>query len=385
MSFLDEDIFTTPGYDEAFSRARMETPVYYDEKHDRWMLFRYDDIAKAYSDKRFSSRFGTIVGGSINDSGDSASNRMLICSDAPHHARLRKSHMPLFDNSSIAIAETSTRRMISAAGDSFLNGNSTDYLHAVLHKLPLAFFSQAYGIDIDSSERLLELSEKLIGYADPLVGDPAAPASQRAVVHLELLTKVIDSFPNRTELPPKFFSTSNAASLTDEEYWFNFLNIFVGGSDTTPYTAAAMTEFLMASDAAAHRQLYVSNRAGYLSEVFRWTSTNAYVQRRLLADVEIDGTYIPAGSYVVLWNYSANFDETYFSATFAPGEESPVPHLAFGRGAHRCIGAQVSSMEIAVYLDWYFDKMGSLGSGATFTPLRSAFMRGYSSVRLELK
>lgn len=390
-SLLDETTFVTDGFDEVFARHRRDNPVARDEKYGRWMLFRYDDVRQAYLDQRLSSKDGTIVGGSLNGESDSASNKMLICSDDPSHQRLRSIHSPLFFRAMLKAADTATRQRLADASEGFASGGGGDLLSAVLQELPVSFLSLAYGIDPAAAARLIHLSERLIGYADPRIGDVDRPAARRAQAHLELLTEIMRLSARSgtaTACPVAPAGSSAVAEikgqLPQDEFLYNFLNVTVGGNDTTPYTAASITEHVLEHDADRLAEQYARDRRGFLAEVFRWTSTNAYVQRRALCDLEIGGQRIRQGEFVVLWNHSANFDEAYFGEAFAPQTPHPRPHLSFGVGAHRCIGAQVAAVEIECYLDWLFPRAGAMTLPGPFERLHSTFMRGFTSAEVRM-
>ena len=387
-SLLEETTFVTDGYDEVFVRHRRDDPVARDEKYGRWMLFRYDDVRQAYLDPRLSSKDGTIIGGSLNGESDSASNRMLICSDDPSHQRLRKIHSPLFFRSMLKAADTATRKRLDAASEGFESDGGGDLLSAVLQELPVSFLSLAYGIEAADAARLIHLSERLIGYADPRIGDVKRPAARRAQAHLELLTEIMKLSARGTPTPQAPTNGPSIAEIREQlqqdEFLYNFLNVTVGGNDTTPYTAASITEYVLGHDVSRLAEQYERDRKGFLAEVFRWTSTNAYVQRRALCDLEIGGHEIKQGEFVVLWNYSANFDETYFGAGFTPETPDPRPHLSFGVGAHRCIGAQVAAVEIECYLDWLFPRAAAMTLPGPFERLHSTFMRGFTSAEVRM-
>ncbi|MBE1488185.1 cytochrome P450 [Plantactinospora soyae] len=73
--------------------------------------------------------------------------------------------------------------------------------------------------------------------------------------------------------------------------------------------------------------------------------------RRVAArDTELAGTAVPEGTSVVLWLARAGRDPEVVAEPerFSPGQRGSRRHLAFGAGAHRCVGAQLSRMEAAV-------------------------------------
>jgi cytochrome P450 len=72
--------------------------------------------------------------------------------------------------------------------------------------------------------------------------------------------------------------------------------------------------------------------------------------RRIAAfDTALGSFPVPEGRSVILWLARAGAEVA--GPEFAPGTRGSRRHLAFGAGAHRCVGAQLSRMEAAVVIN----------------------------------
>jgi cytochrome P450 len=67
-------------------------------------------------------------------------------------------------------------------------------------------------------------------------------------------------------------------------------------------------------------------------------------------DAELGGVAIPKGSFVLLRYASANRDESVFPDPDRFDVERPnaAEHVAFGRGIHHCLGAELARREMQV-------------------------------------
>jgi cytochrome P450 len=72
-------------------------------------------------------------------------------------------------------------------------------------------------------------------------------------------------------------------------------------------------------------------------------------RRQAKVAVELDGVQVPAGARLLLAFAAANRDPAQFPEPdeFVPGRRNAMQHVAFGTGAHFCLGAPLARMEVA--------------------------------------
>ncbi|HVA09671.1 MAG TPA: cytochrome P450 [Acidimicrobiales bacterium] len=126
-----------------------------------------------------------------------------------------------------------------------------------------------------------------------------------------------------------------------------------GGMDTTTSMIAGMTAYLQSAPAGRQRLSEDPSRLpAAVQELVRWCAPSTGVARTVVQEVEIAGETVHPGERVLLALGSANLDEEAFSnAEQVQLDRSPNPHLSFGTGAHKCIGADLSTAELEVYLE----------------------------------
>ncbi|MER6002919.1 cytochrome P450 [Nonomuraea angiospora] len=109
----------------------------------------------------------------------------------------------------------------------------------------------------------------------------------------------------------------------------------------------------MESAVRADRELI----APAFEEVLRLRPPLTQAARLPTADVEIDGTPIPAGSMVIKWLLSANYDERQFPDPYRlDPDRQPNRQYAFGHGIHFCLGAPLARVEGKVALELVFGR-----------------------------
>src|SRR6185312_5645499 len=92
-----------------------------------------------------------------------------------------------------------------------------------------------------------------------------------------------------------------------------------------------------------------------IEEMLRWETPVQGVVRVATEDTEIAGCPVPKGKIVSVMLGSANVDEkAWTDPDDIDFDREENRHLAFGGGAHRCLGSHLARMELRVALEeWH--------------------------------
>jgi cytochrome P450 family 142 subfamily A polypeptide 1 len=110
-----------------------------------------------------------------------------------------------------------------------------------------------------------------------------------------------------------------------------------------------------------------------VEEVLRWVSPIIGFRRTASCDTEIRGQAIREGERVLLLYQSANRDE----AVYPTGDRfdvrrDPNPHVAFGIGAHFCLGANLARLELKLTLQALLERTPDMRIAPGAAPVRQA-------------
>lgn len=126
-----------------------------------------------------------------------------------------------------------------------------------------------------------------------------------------------------------------------------------------------------------------------IEEGVRWLGTQQALPRLVTSDTELEGTFIPAGSQLIVCVGAANRDPERWER---PGEfdifRPQKPHLSFGGGPHICIGMHVAKQEIISALNGLMDRFPNMRPDAGRPPAKvmgTVEARGMSHVGVILR
>ena len=125
-----------------------------------------------------------------------------------------------------------------------------------------------------------------------------------------------------------------------------------------------------------------------VEEALRLSSPNQGMFRFVKRDTELDGVAISQGAMVWVMFGSANRDESVFPEpdAFDPERSNMKESLAFGRGAHFCIGAPLARLELRVLFEEVAKHVESfrLPAGYPLAYEPSYILRGLAGIELDV-
>jgi cytochrome P450 family 142 subfamily A polypeptide 1 len=368
---------------DAYAWMRANAPVYYDEANDLWGAASYAAVKHASVDTESFSNAGGIRP-------KFPPLPMMIDFDAPEHVRRRRLVSEGFTPKRVRAMEDKLRVVCDAVIDSVCERGSCDFVKEIAAPLPIIMIGDMLGVAPEDRDDLLRWSDDMLraqGAPDPALMEHAADAF---VGYTRYITPVLEDRRAGEATDDLVGVLCHAEidgdSLDDDSLIHETLLILIGGDETTRHVISGGVEELL-----AHPEQVASLAAdpaglmpGAVEEMLRWVSPIKNMARTATRDVELLGAQIKEGQELLLLYPSANRDEAVFENpdTFDI-TRSPNPHVAFGFGAHFCLGNQLARLELRVMVERVLARMPDLQLAVARheLPRREAnFISGFESM-----
>lgn len=330
-----------------------------------WSIARHADVLAIEGDKRgFINDPRPILGPKMMQAmvehltGRRHLVRSLVQMDDPDHSAYRGIAQAWFLGSNLrrlaGRIDELARLYVDRLAD---RGGECDFVKEVAIWYPLRVIMSILGIPEEDEPLMLKLTQELFGGTDPDI--------QRSFEDTALLDVVADfdayfeDLTMRRRASPSDDIASVIANaridgkeLPPHETNGYYILIATAGHDTTSAsTAGGLLALLQNPDEMARlREDPDRLMPTAIDEIIRMVSPVRQFARTATADRDIGGTRIAAGESCVLWYPSANRDEAVFAE---PNrfrvDRTDGKHVAFGYGAHVCLGQHLARMEMAAF------------------------------------
>ncbi|WP_328450395.1 cytochrome P450 [Amycolatopsis sp. NBC_00438] len=319
-----------------------------------WLVTSFEEAKEIFRDKRFGrshpapEQASRISHAAIQDgpSGD-------FDTEEQEHKRMRRMLAPAFSAPRMRalgdrIEELTTRCLddMRAAHDAH-PGEPVNLTELLAFPLPVLVICELLGVPFDDREHFRNLSERIA------VMDGGADAQAAMTEFKAYMTGLADTKranPQADVISDMVAVQADDPAFTDDDLARMGAGLLFAGHETTS-TRIAMGVLFLLTD-TARRDRFAADPEGEVNqtveEILRMTATSGTgLLRYAHEDVEVAGTRIMRGDAVLISSDAANRDAAAFADPdeFDPGR-TPNVHLAFGTGAHVCIGANLARTEL---------------------------------------
>ena len=292
--------------------------------------------------------------------------RTLVHMDDPDHSKFRALTKAWFMPENLKRVEASVRLIADETVDRMLeSGPELDFVTEVAVWYPLRVIMSILGVPAADEALMLKLTQELFGADDPDMKREQAPDEDRMQTLIDFFNYFNALTASRRANPTDDVASviANAqidgAPIGELEAMSYYVIIATAGHDTTSSsTAGGMLALLQHPE---ELQKVTNNPALMplmVDEAIRWTSPVKHFMRYPERAYELRGKTIEAGSPVMLLYPSGNRDEEVFDRPQSfLADRRPNRHLAFGHGAHHCLGNLLAKMEIRFLYEAMFNRM----------------------------
>nr|MEA2796872.1 hypothetical protein [Phenylobacterium sp.] len=324
--------------------------------------------------------------------------RTLIHMDAPDHPKYRALTQGWFMPQNLRRLEDQIRVIAKAAVEKMAaTGGRCEFVQEVALHYPLHVIMSILGVPAEDEGRMLKLTQELFGAADPeLARDADTPPAER-----KFDMSVIVDFSNyfralseaRRAKPTEDLASVIANSqidgqpISDLEAMSYYIIVATAGHDTTSSsTAGALWALAENPGELAKVKADLSLIPSLVDESIRWTTPVKTFMRTATADVEFAGRTLKKGDWLMLCYASGNRDEAVFDdPDHFHVDRKPNKHLAFGYGAHLCLGQHLAKMEMRILWEELLPRLSDLALDGVPAMSEATFVNGPKRLPIRFK
>lgn len=330
-----------PGY----RLLRAAGPTVWLRKYEMFAMTRHSSVRRVLEDwQTFSSAYGVMM----NDEMNKVLRGNTLCSDGEQHDAqrrvvirpLRPLSLRTLQDQITAEAEQLVERLVARG--------SFDAASELAHHLPLTVVSNLIGLPEAGREQMLVWASEMFNCF--------GPANERTLSAFPVLEQMVEYASTqavRGKLKPGSWAealhdAADRGEISREAVPVMMIDYMGPSLDTTIFAiSSAVDLFARNPDQWDLVRADPSLVAGAVEEVIRLEAPIQDFSRYAVADYDLDGVIVPAGSRAIVFYGAANRDELeYPDPDRFDVRRNTRTHVGFGAGPHQCVGMNLARLEI---------------------------------------
>ena len=368
-----DDPYTT------YAKMRETCPIYYHAAWDTWLLSRYQDIRSLITDKRLGRTMdhvmtdGQVAAYRRRHQWDEAPRhsryvkRSILDSEGALHERLRSAVFRMFTAKRIGQLRHFIQRRVEDGIAAVAGRGEFDFIDDFVAPIPGDVIGEMLGVPEFERPQLRLWSEDIVQFFEP----------ERTAIHRQLAERATAEFVEflhgllalragrpKDDVLSEMISwrDESGRGLDQDELISTVMTILMAGHGSTIDAAGnGMLALLQ------HRRQLAMLRDDpglidtAVQEMFRFEPPLPYFHRYTLEDMEYNGYAFRKGTKLGFLYASANRDEGQFEqADRFNIKRNPNRHLAFGGGAHHCLGNHLARQNMEIVFTTMLKKLPTL-------------------------
>ena len=318
--------------------------------------------------------------------------RSLVHMDNPDHQLYRSLTQKWFAPPNLESLKKDIRNIAKEYVNKMVDyGNECDFAKDIAIFYPLRIIMSILGVPKEDEPRMLRLTQELFGGRDEdMIRDESETSSESNTItdffeYFNALTE--DRRKNPTNDVSSVIANAkiNNEQLGHLEAMSYYIIIATAGHDTTSSsTAGGILALIENPDQLSKLKNNPSLMTSAVEETIRWVTPVKNFFRTATQNYDLKDREIKKDDSILLCYPSGNRDEEIFDDPFKfKVDRSPNRHLAFGHGAHLCLGKYLAKIEMEIFYEELFKKIDNIQLNGEPEWVKASFVSGLKSLPIK--